>query len=222
MDAVVLAAGRNDRLKGYVPAYMKPLMLVNGEPLIVTLCQSALRAVEGDVVVVVAPQNADPVTQVLSQRFDFSRFVFVVQPAAVGPACALSLGMRAVAADEVLVLCGDNLVPDDDMGRAVSYIIQPHVNVVVCCTRLPRDRAERFSRFNSTQDALVEGPLGVGETGPDFLCWCGPVAARCRHLRAAFQAMPDQPMLSAVFTMCGGLDGFVGNSRDLGVPEALS
>ena len=64
MDLIILAAGRNERLHGTVPAFMKPLLLVDGQPLIVRLVREALDAgvletydEVGRVIVVAAPQN---------------------------------------------------------------------------------------------------------------------------------------------------------------------
>jgi GTP:adenosylcobinamide-phosphate guanylyltransferase len=66
VDTVILAAGRGARLNGIAAPFHKPLLIVNGMPLIVQLVRAAHATFRGSdetarVVVVVAPENAQAI-----------------------------------------------------------------------------------------------------------------------------------------------------------------
>jgi CTP:molybdopterin cytidylyltransferase MocA len=72
IDIIILAAGRGSRLAGVMPPYMKPLMTVNGESILVKLIKEATAAVfnvtasDDRVTVVTAPENTMPIAHLLN------------------------------------------------------------------------------------------------------------------------------------------------------------
>lgn len=222
MDAIILAAGRNDRLKGYVPAYLKPLILINGEPLIVTLAQELMLHTEGKIVVVVAPQNAAQIVEVVETRLGHhNRTRYVLQPQASGPAGALRLGVEVVNdGSAVMLVCADNVIPPDDFSECTSAYYHS-MGTAVCTRELPRAEAERFTRVY--EDRVIEGPLSPGEredTGP-FKCWVGPLVFNTKRLLNAISDQPNTSLVSAYLNKAGPLTPVDGNTSDIGVPEAL-
>lgn len=220
MDAVVLAAGRNDRLKGYVPAYMKPLILINGEPLILTLVQDLRDVLGGSVVVVVAPQNAEHIVDVMSARMDLKDVHFTIQPRATGPAGALSAGMRLVQDGGVMIVCADNVIPKQDIRNAANeYKVTQKTTVVT--RQIPAEEARRFTRV--TNEGAVEGAaFQVGEKDLTYYqCWVGPVVFHAWDLRAALDER-EATLISPLIDSCTPLKLVAGNTTDIGVPEALT
>src|SRR5689334_1907257 len=110
MDAVILAGGKGSRLDGVMPPYMKPFMPVNGVPLITRIVDQ-VHGYVARTFVVVAPENAMQMAHVLNGRKVF----MVVQQDATGPGDALMLGLALTKQDTVLLLMGDNLMPDADI-----------------------------------------------------------------------------------------------------------
>lgn len=181
MDAVILAGGKGSRLNGVVPPYWKPLTLVNQRPLICHIYDQAASCGEVDnVFVVVAPENALPVSQIMGRR----RPYMVVQRSAVGPGDALRLALALTRADAVLVLMGDNLMPDSDVHACVRagadnpYVIGTGVVDTV-------QQAARFTRVYSDGRDVEEGPNVSWPSRPPFTVWCGPLVLPVNDARRA-------------------------------------
>lgn len=175
MDAVILAGGKGSRLEGVVPAYWKPLTLLNGVPLVQRIYDqcSAQEAIE-NVFIVVAPENAHPISQIMHGR----RPYMIVQPSPRGPGHALQLALELSRADTALVVMGDNLITDDDVERVCELGVENEF--VIGTAQLPTAaEAARFTRIYS--DGLIEeGPevtdnTPLGRPTPKFTVWCGPL-----------------------------------------------
>lgn len=169
MDAVILAGGKGSRLDGVMPPYWKPLMPINGMPLINRIVDQAM-GYAARVFVIVAPENALQVAQVLKGKTVF----MVVQPEAKGPGDALMLGLALTKQESVLVLMGDNLMPDEDIKnvcdarRASSFVIGTAEVATV-------EEAARFTRIYDGGRHIEEGP-NVSLLGDyAYTVWCGPL-----------------------------------------------
>ena len=121
MDCVILAAGKGSRLDGITVPFHKPLLVVNGKPLISHVVDQAMQA-GGDIIVVTAPENTLHISQVLGNR----DVTIIVQRVPSGPGAALELGLKLVKSNEVLVLMADNVLGDGD----VEAVIGARGNVV--------------------------------------------------------------------------------------------
>lgn len=217
MDAIVLAAGRNDRLRGYVPAYMKPLILVNGEPIIKTLVQG-LATVTGRIIIVCAPQNATQIVDVLQGVAPLAEVLFALQPEATGPRGAVYIGAQMLSSRSVMVVCADNVIPLDDIARAAAqHRLNPELTTIV--TRdVPYEGAHRFTRVY--EHRIVEGPMEENEKGYTVIkCWVGPLVFGTETLKGALAATPNESKVSALID--DHFECISGNTTDIGVPEAL-
>jgi bifunctional N-acetylglucosamine-1-phosphate-uridyltransferase/glucosamine-1-phosphate-acetyltransferase GlmU-like protein len=199
MDAVILAAGKNERLEGVCAPYHKPLLVVNGRSLIGRLLDQLMPHLSSTstVAVVVAPSNVGPIVDILrthvrrAQLIDFKQLVFIVQPDAGGPGQALALGLGTLGYyfndGRVAVLCADNLIDDDDARRV--YVADAQHNggeLVVCGAQLSFNDAKRFTRYHHEkfyEHEEIEGAL------PDRLfVWLGPLIGQRRELCRIFNS----------------------------------
>lgn len=172
MDAVILAGGKGSRLGGVLPPYMKPFMPVRGVPLVARLVNQVEPYVH-NTFVVVAPENALQMAHVLKGH----RVYMVVQPTAKGPGDALAIALTLTKQQKVLVLMGDNLMPDADID-ATCQVAQESDYVIGVGYVRTAEEAARFTRIYADGGRIEEGP---DVTPTDLLdpvqyrVWCGPL-----------------------------------------------
>lgn len=119
MDAIVLAAGNGERLKGLAARGMKPLLVVDGEAVVARLVRQLHEHREVDrIIVVVSPANSAAVCDVLESNMP-SRCDYAVQPEARGTADAYNRGRVAVRGAHVVVL-GDNVLETEELHRIID------------------------------------------------------------------------------------------------------
>lgn len=218
MDAVILAAGRGTRLEGVAAPYHKPLMVVNGKPIITQAVDIALARVSGDVVIVVAPDNASPISHVLGRR----DCVMIVQRFPDGPGDALSEGLRVGNSKKALVLMGDNVFDPADIEK-ILMPAKPAVGV----RRMALEEARRFTYLNRDGNWVEDGEPDSRDANDGWITtWCGPLvvdssrAYRALRHKRAHQELKIGPRLNE---MLG--DDWVqveSHAIDIGVPEALT
>lgn len=169
MDAVILAGGKGSRLEGVMPAYWKPLMPINGVPLVRRIYdQCQMQDAIERVFVIVAPDNAKQVAEVLHGRHAY----IIVQPEALGPGHALMLALELSRADTALVVMGDNLLEDDDVEKVTE--LGAENEFVIGTADVAGHEAVRFTRIYA-DGQIDEGPtLRPGMHGPTTV-WCGPL-----------------------------------------------
>lgn len=219
MDTVILAAGKGSRLAGIAAPFHKPLMVVNGRPLIRNAVIEAQKAFGGKskVIIVAAPENALPIAQLLADLE--VRIVLQVKPE--GPGDALRVGLEMVDTERVLVLMGDNTVTADDIERVCAT----HIGAQVGVQRLAADEAERFTYYQPLAQRWFEKtPIPPG-SGDLVYCWIGPVAFPVDELwQAIWQntkrngEYPIGPMLNDITPQ----DFIEVSCEDIGIPEAFA
>lgn len=216
---MVLAAGENTRLNGFVPAFMKPLVLVNGR----TLLAHALRHAGEDWkcktrLVVASPRNVEHLKGAVSSMFGGLRWVLQDHPK--GVLDALDRALPLITTDMVLLLCADNTF---DMGAVSSADLQRVVSVgydAMGVRKLPKEEAKRFTRLRTTPDLKIElheasSAVQSGE------CWIGPLLL---HTRQARDALGRKPGGVARFIELATEGKFVKlnmKCQDFGVPSEL-
>jgi hypothetical protein len=236
VDTVILAAGRNTRLNGFVAAGHKPLLVVNGQPLIGHAARQGLAAIEHGwqerVIVVASPENAGVLSQVLPPEVDI-----IIQRFPYGPGDALLTGLMLARAEEVLVLMGDNITPD----RCVEDVRTVEGNVVGVC-EIPLELCERFTRWRSasvkdpTEGTWVEKvPVDPrkdlwkqdGHQPPFALAWLGPLKLRVEDVRRALESYRntrregEEVPIGPIFNHLRNVTRVPVTSVDLGTPEVL-
>jgi bifunctional N-acetylglucosamine-1-phosphate-uridyltransferase/glucosamine-1-phosphate-acetyltransferase GlmU-like protein len=194
MDAVILAAGKGSRLEGVMAPYHKPLMVVNGRPIIWTAVHHALQVGANLVTVVVAPENALPISQVLME-FE-ARLQLLVQQKPRGPGDALYKALNIAhkgspTRAKTLVLMGDNVTSFADIQK-INQIPDFAVGVQL----MDREEASRFTfvaRLTNGRDYWLEGLTPtedhVDEATGMVVCWVGPFVVPSDRMMAALEQL---------------------------------
>ncbi len=232
MDSVILAAGANERLQGLVLPYHKPLLVMNGIPIILDLIAKAreLREPGETITIVCAPENCRSIVDLIrAQKAPYMDDLrFAVQPSPTGPINALALGLTQCESDYVMMLCGDNVIDNATWANCKEALAQGQRLLTIAIEQVYRDYAERFTTF----DAKANGDMGKffhgtkELTGPEYLstaCWVGPVIMKRGALKEALKVPPRD--FATLFNRIGGRHTqprtFVSHTLDIGVPEAL-
>ena len=215
MDLIVLAAGRNERLKHIVPPYMKPVLVINGEPLIKTIVREALCNPVGHLVVVVAPENAAAIAYVL--RPYLRNVDLIVQPDATGPLDAAFRALQLCQSELVTIVCADNVIPPATLREALCDD-RPSIST----SMITVSEAERFTRVKPN-GRLIDGPYSEQEDRAlTERCWIGPVTVHRQRFDAACRVAFDRDTgLTDALDRCGPFRTYVGNCADIGTPLAL-
>lgn len=219
MHTIILAAGNGSRLEGIVPTGLKPLLVVNGEPLIKRLVDQVRRAKIGNAItVVVSPTNAAPICELLGEEHRY-----VVQPSPRGPGDALLRGLRGWDDCRCMVLMGDNWFADEVIPAMVDidadFVIGGHEEV-------DRERAAQFTRVKADVEPWLfnEGTVPRGQ-GP-WHVWCGPLIAPEDRLHQMLLAVGSGAAELKIGPHLNALDvetrRFVYvDAKDIGTPEAV-
>lgn len=186
METVILAAGRGTGMKGALPPYYKPLLVVNGQPIVVGAAKRAWTAGSQHVVIVAAPENALPISQVMDHAgIPMSRYSVVIQHRPGGVGDALLIGLRSVRSDEVLVLLGDNVTNYADISR----LMHKPGNVIGIQSMPLNDSLFRYTRHRTNGQWVEKVPVSelddvaLGEA----LVWNGPVKVSVAEITMALE-----------------------------------
>lgn len=221
-DVVVLAAGRGERLRGIAAPFHKPLMIVDGQPLISSAVNAAIDhdPLTRTVTVVAAPDNVSPICELLADHLRTRRVNVVVQPTPRGPGAALLTGLAAVHTEYVLVLAGDNTTHADELS---AYAGATTVGFKVVS-------AEESKRYTCiVGDYVFEDDRE--RTSDTYRVWCGPLmlptSETIDHLSYVERATPGVELklgrhIQPISRKYGSRIRLVPSSaRDVGVPEEL-
>lgn len=240
MDSVILAAGKGSRLDGIMPPFHKPLLVVNGKPLIRQAVELAMRCVDGRVTVVVAPENALPICQVLDGP-GMGKVDVIVQRSMLGPGVSLRTGLRHSTAGETLVLLADNVLTFADIDK----IVKAQGNAVGV-SMLDASEAERFTRARAVEPGDVtagDGKVVTTRTDIEWVekvpvieadlfdhgmatCWVGPIKVNTTEMERAItdwmsQGRKEEVPIGPLFNRLSYITTVPVTSIDIGVPEAL-
>lgn len=176
MDAVILAGGRGTRMGRLAPPFHKPILEVNGVPLVRQAVELALGARVAVPVVVVAPENAADVAHAL----DGLAAALIIQREPRGPGDALRVGLQVVpsrtTSDRVLVLLSDNVT----IPASVAAVADPWNVTAVGVRQIRRAEAVRYTRWEDGR--WVEKVPFDDPDGPPAECWVGPFVGWRSHM----------------------------------------
>jgi choline kinase len=222
MGAVILAAGRGERLAGYAAPYMKPLLIVNGQPLIVQQMRNALE-VTTEITLVLAPENARFMIDLIhgAMNPNWSTIDVVVQPfSGTSVTDALNRGLR-FSDGPVVVLMGDNVVPPllvRDMWDSMSRFTG--TDVLVATQVVPYNDAKQHFTYREGDGPWVEkqeAPYHI--VGAETEAWIGPLIID--EPRDFMVAMMDMTSIGETFNKFTDVRTFPCLCSDVGVPKAL-
>ena len=225
LHGIVLAAGNGRRLKGIVPTGLKPLIVVNGEPLITRIVDQAIE-VSDLVTVVVSPANAAPIVELVGTGVHY-----VVQPEPRGPGDALRRGLVTSGnVSRSLVLMGDNWLEDG----VVQTVVDSRADVVIGVRDIGviyPDVARRFTRVKVNPSGVLVSEEGhvLGWAGP-WTVWCGPLVVPTVMMKealdnAVWTAEKEEELKIGPYLGDVDLTGVTAlipvEAKDIGIPEEL-
>lgn len=225
MNVIILAAGRNLRLKGIVPAYHKPLLIVNGIPLISKLVAQALTFTNTRrVIIVCAPQNVEAISEVITGD---PRIMLIIQREPDGVLNALNIGLSATNDDHCVLFCGDNVIGSDAWNSCEAKTMDPSDTTLYVHGHYTEDPTEAL-KFTYIQDGdwREKEPIDT-DSSLDTFCWVGPLVFNCLAMDEAIQQFteefPDRTnSIGQVFNYYEDeFECVEAQSSDMGLPEDL-
>lgn len=198
---------------------MKPMVLVNGLPLV----QHAIRHAVNDwrvnkLIVVAAPDNLDYLRPAVGEVYHID---WAIQAKPRGVIDAITIALEHVKTEMTLILCADNTF---DMGRTTVHELDMHVKKKTSCLgtrKLPLDEARRFTRIETRGMGLDVLPASCEIASSE--CWIGPLLLETKQIYRALETLPnDVAQLIMVATHNGNdLERLEMRCADYGIPSEL-
>lgn len=154
MDAIILAAGKGTRLRPHTETTPKPLLPVQGRPILDWII-GALPPV--DRLVVVVNYLAEQIEAYLAQQQHIRNWATVRQAEPRGTGDALMACKGGILSDRVLVLNGDDLIGRDDLAR----LARTPAGILAHPVQEPESFGIIMRNENGTLASLVEKPKGL-------------------------------------------------------------
>jgi NDP-sugar pyrophosphorylase family protein len=152
MDAVILAAGLGTRLRPYTLATPKPLLLLQGRPILDWALGALPPAV--DRVLVVVNYLADHIEAYLQKQQRIANWQIIRQLQPRGTGDALRVCRSALRSGRFLVLNGDDLYG----ARDLAALVECSAGLLVSPVDEPRRFGIAFLRPDGSLERLVEKP----------------------------------------------------------------
>lgn len=154
MDAIILAAGKGTRLRPYTETVPKPLLPVQGRPILDWII-GALPPV--DRLVVVVNYLGEQIEAYLATQTHVPEWVTVRQTEPRGTGDALMACRGIIRSDRVMVLNGDDLMGRDDLARLASV----PMGILTRPVDDPSAFGVVFRKSDGSLEKLVEKPQGL-------------------------------------------------------------
>jgi len=167
VKAVILAAGKGTRLRPLTHGIPKPILPVNGVPVIDYVIQNLSKCDEIDEIIVGIPGNDKIMAECIDRYLSHQDYPF--------PVSTVETYQRETAGDlehiinvkklkgTLVVAYGDIVspIPVDELVKAHLKNIKKGISATVCLFRVPRDEAKRFgiAKLNGIYiDEFIEKP----------------------------------------------------------------
>ncbi|MFO0803149.1 MAG: nucleotidyltransferase family protein [Gemmataceae bacterium] len=154
MDAIILAAGKGTRLRPHTETVPKPLLPVQGRPILDWII-GALPPIER--LVVVVNYLAEQIDAYLATQPHVKNWTTVRQAEPRGTGDALMSCKSAISADRVMVLNGDDLIGRADIARLAAV----PMGILSHAVREPESYGILFRKLDGSLEKVVEKPKGL-------------------------------------------------------------
>jgi len=221
MDAIVMAAGEGRRLRPVTERWPKPVLPIDGRPVVATMLRE-LRDAGCNRVTVVTGYLAEQVESLLGDGSAFGlELRYARQPRPDGSADAVSRGLAGGAKAPLLVATADTVFRPGDLARFADAFAEAGMPGAVAVRRDPppgpgRARVEVEDGFATGISAAGESPFAHASLwafGPELTPYLAGLGGPPYELLQAYQrAIGDGLRVSAVE---------VGPTRDLTDPLDL-
>ena len=152
MDAVILAAGLGTRLRPHTNTIPKPLLPIQGRPILDWIIGALPKQV--DRLIVVTNYLAEQVDAYLAGQTHFWNWKTVRQEVPRGTGDALHVCRPHITSDSLLVLNGDDLYGADDLAKLAAT----KAGILAHPVNEPRKFGIVFRNDNGTLKELIEKP----------------------------------------------------------------
>jgi dTDP-glucose pyrophosphorylase len=198
LDAVVIAAGEGRRLRPLTERWAKPVLPIDGRPVIATLMHD-LAGAGFDAVTVVVGHLGEQIEELLGDGSAFGLAAcYAGQPERLGSADAVSQGLAVGARPPVLVVGADTVFSRGDVGRFIEDWRAGGLAGALAVRHVPVDELpERSSvrAMNGRLVSVVEKPAAGGS--PDTLAGA-PLWILGAELCGVLEGLPGPPYELAV------------------------
>jgi NDP-sugar pyrophosphorylase family protein len=154
MDAIILAAGKGTRLRPYTNATPKPLLDVQGRPILDWII-GALPPVER--LVVVVNYLSEQIEDYLTKQTHVKNWATVRQAEPRGTGDALMSCKSEMKADRVMVLNGDDLIGRADLAKLATV----PMGILTHPVDTPESYGVVFRNDDGTLKQIAEKPKGL-------------------------------------------------------------
>jgi NDP-sugar pyrophosphorylase family protein len=162
MEAIVMAAGEGRRLRPVTERWPKPILPINGLPVVATVVRE-LRAAGCDRVTVVTGYLAEQVECLLGDGSGFDlELRYARQPRPDGSADAVSRGLAAGAEAPLLVATADTVFQPGDLARFAVAFAEAGTPGAAAIRRDPPPGSQRAGV--QVDDGVVTKIVAAGET----------------------------------------------------------
>jgi len=223
VEAIIMAAGEGMRLRPLTETWPKPVLPIDGRPVIATLLRE-LRSAGVDRVTVVSGHLAEVLEQLVGDGSGFGlQVVYVRQPRADGSADAVRRALGGGAAMPALVVAADTVYRPGDIGRFEAGFASSGADGAIAVRTDPPAGPERPPvriERDGTVSLVVDDDPG-NALGSAALWGLGPAVAR------ELERVPGPPYeLAAAYQRAIDAGGHVigleiGPTRDLTRPLDL-
>jgi NDP-sugar pyrophosphorylase family protein len=221
MEAIVMAAGEGLRLRPVTEQWPKPILPIDGRPVVATVLRE-LRAAGCDRVTVVTGYLAEQVERLLGDGSGFGlELRFARQPRPDGSADAVSRGLAAGAEAPLLVATADTVFQPGDLARFAAAFAEAGTPGAAAIRRDPPPGPQRAGV--QVDDGVVTKIVAAGETpfahaslwglGTELRPYLADLAGPPFELAEAYQRAIEEGLRISAFE--------VGPTRDLTDPLDL-
>jgi NDP-sugar pyrophosphorylase family protein len=165
-------------MEGFAKPFFKPLLEINGIPLITYAAEYASSAGATRVTVVASESNADDIKKSLKMYASWVDVVIQNEPR--GPGNATLIGLGNTDCKSIMLLMSDNLMNADAVSQMATAAMINDADAVGIA-RVPLERADRFTRVREWEDGTYTYVEGVPVSAEDestngaAVVWCGPL-----------------------------------------------
>jgi NDP-sugar pyrophosphorylase family protein len=162
MQAIVMAAGEGRRLRPVTERWPKPILPIDGRPVVATVVRE-LREAGCDRATVVTGYLAEQVERLLGDGSGFGVVLrYARQSRPDGSADAVSRGLAAGAEAPLLVATADTVFQPGDLARFAAAFVEARTPGAVAIRRDPPPGPQRAGV--EVEDGVVKGIVAAGET----------------------------------------------------------
>jgi NDP-sugar pyrophosphorylase family protein len=192
LDAVVMAAGEGSRMRPLSERWPKPILPVDGRPVIATLLRE-LAAAGFDAVTIVVGHLGEQIEELLGDGSAFGvRVHYARQPEPLGSADAVVRALGAGATPPLLVTAADILFVRGDLGRVCEEWVASDAPAGLGVRAVQRDRL-RHQTLVRVENGRVVAFGGEPQLRGDAVVTGAPVWLVGEEVAGALRSLPGPP-----------------------------